>query len=561
MASDAKLGEIALRATADEFKRLGFAVEPVEPLPADPWTFAQRCCLTIDEATAWDSDQVIRPFPDWPFLRDVIQFMHGERFGRIDKSGQLMVSWAVIAFRLWCVLTKRGFRYAYYCGTQTKAERHVESRFWRMYQSIPTKYAKPYAEHRGGQIIVYHDGPGTLPTSFVIPQAAEQSVIDSAAEKMRSETWTAADLDESPFYKNLEELHNSLLPRTQDLHHIGTPNGHEFFHRLGFGDVHDQRARTLDFHQIGADLVRRGVWNWRRNGFAHLRVHYSAHPDRDPATAKGAAWVAAGKSRSSSRLWAREQEVSYDIEAGLPVFVDTERIIESDQGFQPWQPVIRGFDYSFLCNVGLVSQVKRHEDGRHGLRIIRQIVTTETTIQVFGAKVMAECGSLFPGVKKWLDFGDYSANQRTATGTIIQEMQKLGIVLTTVPTGPGGVLKGCELVQTIISAGLLEVDPSCDLLLQALRNRYTRDDEGEPNQEHPWEDLVDALRYLVVNTFELVTMRDGSHAAGLKEGLYRGYSGRDKDVPTEWAMQTQTNAAGRIDYVRLAGYRGQEQYG
>jgi hypothetical protein len=202
-----------------------------------------------------------------------------------------------------------------------------------------------------------------------------------------------------------------------------------------------------------------------------------------------------------------------------------------------------------------VAQVRREVEGkRYTLHILREIVTVETSIQVFGAKVVAECASLFPGVQRWRDYGDYSANQRTATGTIIGEMRKLGITLTTVPTGPGGVMKGIELVQALISGGSVEVDLGCGLLLKALRNNYTRDDVGEPNQEHPWEDLCDALRYLVMNVFELESGRDGSKVVVMKKA-YRG-TGRPEAGDEPGTPMWVEGVDGRVEYARLEGYRG-----
>lgn len=518
---------------ADYLKKLG--VKSVErlKLPSDTYDFVKECVSTLDEAAAGQGE-VIKRLPDWPFIRDVIRALASKRWLRIDKSGQVLVSWICVASYLHRVLTTRGYRLGYYCQTMTKAQRHVESRFWRMYSLIPASFNTPYAACIGGQFIVYHDGRDKPATAWVTPMASEEKQIDGAADKMRSETWSHALIDEGAFMRNLKELIASLEGRTQGITVVSTPNGHEFFWQLGFGDIQvdifkDQGVESGEVSMeglwpnasaVGATIIRLGVWEWKHNNWSHLRIHDSARPDRVPGSL-GYIELEARRARTPAREWRREHQISYDIEAGQPVFVDTERIGVIDQIIQPWLPVIRGHDYSFLASVCLFTQIRQQPDGRHKLHILREIVSTESTIAKHGTAIIELSNEVFPKMA-FRDYGDYSANQRSSTGTIYEEMRKLGIILVTVPTGPGGVLKNTELVQKLISDGLLEVDPeSCPMLLKALKSSLTRDDNGEPIDEHPWRDCVDALFYLVANTFELHNLPSGGQVVNVKD-QFRG---------------------------------------
>jgi hypothetical protein len=520
---------------ADQFDKIASQVEqerdavvdPI-PLPDTPWQFATDCCFTLDEASAWQTDLVVRPFPSYPYLQDVIKFMYETRYGRIDKSGQVLVSWAVIAYRLWLGLKKRGFRYAYYCGTQTKAEGHMRSRFYRMYLSIPAKYKVPKAALVGGQLLIYHDGMDNhkLPTAFLIPQAAEQGKESDAAEKMRSETWTAADLDESPFYPNLKELHNSLLPRTQDLHHIGTPNGREFFHLLGFGNLHDLKERTLEFDQLpNVKKVRQGVWRWERNGFSHLRVHYSAHPDRDPATPKGLAWRDQAYPRFDPRIWQREEEISYDVAAGKPVY-DTEAregfvgLIVKPQTYTRGLPLWRGWDFGYNWPFCLWAQLKLKLDASGAiigdkLCFLRESTHEATDTETFGEEVKSETYEYFPmaTVKDACDF--YGGNQHRSSGpkTDVEILASIGIAAV---CSPAPIKLGVDIGRKLLQQGDIEIDPSCTYLITALRTGYTRNDQGEipstPTDKaklHPHSDVCDAFRYIVQQVYHFQAETDG----------------------------------------------------
>ena len=224
------------------------------PLPASVVDFANDCCVTLDEAAAGTAQMVTRPWPrEWEYLADVLNALDAEKWLRVDKSGQVLVSWACIVYYLKQVLTHRGYRVGYYCQTMSKAAQHIESRFWRLYQNIPARYAKPHVELNGGILTVYHDGPTQPATAWIHPMAAEQAVLDAAADKMRSLTWTAALIDEGAFMRNLEELVSSLQPRTQRLTIASTMNGQEHFHRLGFGDVKNERAQPSTSGEVTDD--------------------------------------------------------------------------------------------------------------------------------------------------------------------------------------------------------------------------------------------------------------------------------------------------------------------
>jgi len=117
-----------------------------------------------------------------------------------------MVSWTCIAYYLHQVLTCRGYRRAYYCRTAPKPNRTSPIGSGDCTAISPTNTVNRMPSISTVRLWYIHDGPDKPPTAWIIPQASEQAVLDAAASKMRSETWTAVLLDEAAFMRNLKEL-------------------------------------------------------------------------------------------------------------------------------------------------------------------------------------------------------------------------------------------------------------------------------------------------------------------------------------------------------------------
>ena len=272
-----------------------------------------------------------------------------------------------------------------------------------------------------------------------------------------------------------------------------------------------------------SEQLTQGVEKWSRNGWTTLKIHFTADPN------KRGDWAEKHRGGYSSQAWAQEQEVDFTIQPGTPIFCDTGKIDDRPQNYSPGLPLVSGLDYSFLANVCLTGQVRKREDGRFELRVLSETLCEASFIQPFRDKVLAERARWFGGhASGFVDYGDYAANQRTATGVLIDEIRPIELI--TVPTGPGGVRKGIEVVQYLISQGLLCVDPSCVGLLRALRGAYVwaenkLDATGAPvpSGVHPFADFADALRYLCINLFELRPLETGGQEVTLK-GQYRGDS-------------------------------------
>lgn len=509
-AKEVLLDEV-LRVIDSQMERAGVEVKQKPKLPDSPWEFTQQCVYTFDEmASATGDGRESKKFPDYSYLRFLLDEVDKNHYVWVVKSGQILVSWALQAYFLWCVLKKRGYRLAYYCLSQSKAEGHIRSRFLRLYQNIPNTWDVPYARLLGGNFVVYHDGPDGLPTSFIIAMAAEQGSHEDAAAKMRSETWTRVLLDESAFYPNLEELHNSLTPRSGGIVHVSTPNGHNFFEKIGLGDITKPQERALGLELIdGVERPMNGVMAWRRNGFRCLRITYHAHPLRDPATEAGRQWFEHHYSVTTPRLWAREQECSFEVAANAPVYEAQNLIIEPTT-FNPEYPLLRGWDFGhrfpFVVFGQLLPVPADGGEVKYLLFIHHEFTRQGTTTDDLARLVREETNRLFP-FASCLDACDYyGGNQIRSTSprSDVQILNSNGIYPV---CKPYAIKLGVEIIQQLLNEKRLVISPSCEYLITALRTGYVRGPDGElptekeKEKQHPFCDAADALRYLVHMAF------------------------------------------------------------
>lgn len=483
----------------------GFKPAALKPIPDDPWEFVRDYCVTADERALEAGLPELRRFPDKEYLRVLTREWQRCRFLRVEKSRQLMVTWLVAALTLWWVLKHKGQRVGWYCLKHDLAAGHIANRLFGMYQRLEGMQL-PSARLVDGELLVFHNGRRNLPTSRVVPMAAESGIKknDSAAKQMRSETWSRVVKDESAFYPGAAELHYGIMPACGAMVDISSANGKGFFWRLGHEDVTGEPEMPV------REALGVGVEAWTLNGFRHLRLHYSADPDKNPATPAGSAWYAVARKRMDARRWAREMEIEHSVPAGEPVYVETDRIIVRPQSYTPALPVGCGMDFGRKCPVALFVQRRPAPAGSLvpvKLHWLAEVFTPDVTVDRFAEAVMERRQSLFPSARfeTWADPAGNQEGDKT-TDSSIAICESRGI--TPIYSQPSSVEFGINLFQWLISVGAMEMDPEgCKMLLAAVAGGYSRDEAGKPiggEKGHPWADFADAARYFVVNQPDLV---------------------------------------------------------
>lgn len=268
-----------------------------------------------------------------------------------------------------------------------------------------------------------------------------------------------------------------------------------------------------------AEQLLTGLWRWRSpKGWRVLALHYTADPKKRPGTPEGDAWKAAEQSKMSPRDWQREMEIDHTISEGEPFFTSFNRAIHIKPCvYNPQLPVLRAWDFGRGHPAVLWAQKQPNNQ----IQVLRSLLETQKSIFHFAPQVLAETNIWFPGANVF-DYGDPAGAQETdkgqTTAILLHEFQiKLIYRFSFVETGLK-MLERALIVREDGEAGL-RLDPSNTILIDGLAGGYKldigasgRDTEGRmknsPKKDGWYDHLVDCLRYLYINVFEVSTTKE-----------------------------------------------------
>lgn len=247
----------------------------------------------------------------------------------------------------------------------------------------------------------------------------------------------------------------------------------------------------------------------KRNRFAELRfsgqievlrVHWSQHPGKD------AVWYARQQSRLSEDELARELDINYHLTLKDRVFRNFTQANRGD--FSEIRPLklIRSWDFGYHCPACLIL----YQDDQDRLVVVREVVGKEELLVDFAHRVKALCDTEYQGAS-FEDLCDPAGAQRSdkTTQTSIEILNSLGVF----PHYDRSAIKdGLELMRMKLSENrggqmALRVDVRCANLIEAFEGGYRYGAAGSevPIQEHPYEDVMDCLRYAVMQKCHLRT--------------------------------------------------------
>jgi hypothetical protein len=206
-----------------------------------------------------------------------------------------------------------------------------------------------------------------------------------------------------------------------------------------------------------------------------------------------------------------EGEIGYSLE-GEPAFGDYDpEMHDADIEYDPGLPILRGWDFGYLSPAVVWCQQSR--DGR--LCVLRELVPSKCSRESLVDQVLEYQRQEFAGHHStaYRDFGDIAGEQGDTTGITDVEFvsDKLNI-------GFENLIKdndrsrewGLEVIRSLMRkmapgkiAGRMRpkflVDRRCTILREALRGGYYYE-EGTKSKtltkNHPYSDVVDALRYV-----------------------------------------------------------------
>ena len=249
-------------------------------------------------------------------------------------------------------------------------------------------------------------------------------------------------------------------------------------------------------------------------GFRAIRIHYSADPDRDPATEAGLKWYTAQRALyTNPNTWAVEQEINFDVGVGTRVFPE----FTYEAHIRPLVPnlrkvVYRAWDFGWHAPVCLFAQI----DAKSRLVLLKEIVGGQTTTREFAQDVIKQSAAWFPNhAAGFEDFCDPAGQQVKSVESEKNERRDTEVLngLGIFPQYQWGWSRkdGRSLIHQLLnlrtdSTPSLWADADgCPTTSQAFLGQYTYPEtkdgavKDEPDDTtHPWADVMAAARYLVI---------------------------------------------------------------
>lgn len=247
-----------------------------------------------------------------------------------------------------------------------------------------------------------------------------------------------------------------------------------------------------------------------------LRIHWSLHPHKDQA------WYENEKTRATASEIARELDMSFEMSVEGVVFSEFKRrfhLVEKPYEFSKNYKTVVAFDFGRTC-AAIVSQIDKNDV----LHVAKEIVLLDNgntedlaaAVKAFLAKqninferVTYTCdpaGKAKQGVKRDDDVHHQILRDAGIKPLMFDKASKMHNRLS------GGVtmLKRMFGIRRNGEEQIQIYEPGCTLLIEALESeyRYKQDANGEIiekviHERHPYEDVVDCLRYTVIEMFSV----------------------------------------------------------
>lgn len=218
-----------------------------------------------------------------------------------------------------------------------------------------------------------------------------------------------------------------------------------------------------------------------------------------------------------------------DIE-GRPVFsghFDRSQNVSEHVRFASDRPLIRGWDFGYHNPACVFAQ----ETEQGGLNVLAEFRLQNVYIEEFVDAVKKYTVEHFPYAGRdgrfIRDFGDYAGTQQTdKEHTTIQRAHQRGVTILTRPNTK--IESGLDVLRKLMSEGYkmpiaaqlgaageamsrrrLRIHPRCEELIDAIAYGYhyqvykNGQESTTPKKDNKYDHIIDALRYLTINTFGL----------------------------------------------------------
>lgn len=182
-----------------------------------------------------------KPFPDWPFLREVVQEYLDHRLILVEKARQLMLTWLFSAIVVWEVRSKPNQRWGWTSINSDNADAALQ-RMWEIITRLPGKREKSPVGHDG-----FRDAGGVMWTRaygrIQLPQMGGNiHGMSQSVSAARSFTMSGVVMDEIAFLPWAREAYSAIKPTIDSGRFVGitTPGPfgwtHDLYQGKDFGE-------------------------------------------------------------------------------------------------------------------------------------------------------------------------------------------------------------------------------------------------------------------------------------------------------------------------------------
>lgn len=265
----------------------------------DPHAYVFEAVVTRDEHD-WKSP--LKPFPRHKYLEELLSIWHyGEDVENLIKSRQLMVSWLAMAYVSWVA------RFNPHRGIYVQSKKKEDAAAL-VYEMDPQQARLSIIETNlpkiAQQTILWRYGRAVYPNGsrvIAIPQGAKHYESHTASlvvndESSLQDQWAAGMAALKPMIHGGGRVINIATVRMPS--------------------QYSREMQTFVEEEFDKDPVIPGMWRFRSaSGAAATALHYSADPDKDPATEVGKEWYSQAikgyPGGPEGHLWRQHMELDF----------------------------------------------------------------------------------------------------------------------------------------------------------------------------------------------------------------------------------------------------------
>lgn len=170
--------------------------------------------------------------------------------------------------------------------------------------------------------------------------------------------------------------------------------------------------------------------------------------------------------------------------------------------YNPQWPVLRFRDFGYRRPCCIWAQL---DENTGCLDCLAEILGENEEVHAFEDRVQALSNSKYRNAA-FIDFGDPAVDQHKDTGSTLQLLSERGVHVNFIRSDLDEGIRHVRLLLEKISHGraMLQFDRlGCPILIRSLRGGYNLNDNGKPLKDGYYDHLADALRYGIINIFDM----------------------------------------------------------